>query len=180
MQWTPAGGWERCGGWGADPPDPVANPALSSQSWPPGHAHHSTPLCKGGVSSSTRLRSLPSARDSDPQWAERAPPSSGRRHSPQRWPSGRQARWREAGQTCYCRTYTGSTDKARVGSGKESGCRPGQRTWERWVPARPTGRALKRVRAQASPRPLVQLRALIEGLLVFSLPRLFWLRRHYV
>lgn len=98
----------------------------------------------------TCLRCRPCARESSRRRAERAPRSPGRCHSPLRWPSGRRARWREAEQTCYCRTYTGCTDSARR-KRKELAPSPGSRACERRVPARPTGRALRRVRAQPPP-----------------------------
>lgn len=90
----------------------------------------------------------------EPAVGREAPPNPTRRHSPQRWLSGRRARWREAGQTCYCRTYTSSTDCARRRQNVQADTGPGPRACERRVPARPSGRALRRVRANEAPRRL--------------------------
>lgn len=144
--------------WGAGSGTRILHPGRNTG---PGRADHPhrTPLPPHRAGqrapthrSPTGLRCQPRARGGSLQRAERAPPDPGRRHSPQRWLSGRRARWREAGQTCYCRTYTSSTDCARR---KQSGQRaPGRcpRACERQVPARPSGRALRRVRAKEAPR----------------------------
>lgn len=80
------------------------------------------------------------------RWA----PSPGRRHSPRRWPCERRARRRATGQTCCCRTYTGRRTARRKRKGARA---PGRRACEPRVPARPSGRALRRVRAHAPPFP---------------------------
>lgn len=81
----------------------------------------------------------------------------GRRHSPRRWPSWRRARRRAEGRTCCCRTSTGGRTAGR----KRKGARVpvGRRAGEPSVPARPSGRALRRVRAPAPPSPVPRARA---------------------
>lgn len=83
-------------------------------------------------------------------------PRPGRRHSPQRWPSGRRAQRRASGRTCCCRTSTDWRTELR----KRKGTRPpdSRRACKPRVPARPSGRALRRVRAPAPPCPVRRAR----------------------
>lgn len=83
-------------------------------------------------------------------------PRPRRLHSPRRWPSGRRAQRRASGRTCCCRTSTGWRTARRKRKGARA---PGsRRACEPRVPARPSGRALRRVRAPAPPCPVPRAR----------------------
>lgn len=114
---------------GAEPPPP-AHPAQPRRAAP---TTRPTP----GPGPARPVTHPPAARP-------RAPP-----YSPRRWPSGRRARRRAEAPTCYCRTYTGSTDSASEAEGRAGAGRSPRACERRVRPAH--GRALRRVRAPAAP-----------------------------